>query len=273
MIEIDTIKQQGIEFAMTHAPKLALSIATLFLGLWLVGIFTRILKKWFAIRELDESLQSFFISLTGIGLRILLVISVAGMVGIEVTSFIAILGAASLSIGMALSGTLQNFAGGIMILLFRPFKIGDFIEAQGYSGTVKEIQIFNTILKTPDNKIIIIPNAPISSNSMINYSAQETRRVDFTFGVGYEDNIDQVKDVLKKIAAADSRIFKDPEPFVALSELADCSVNFVLRVWANSSDYWGIYYDTLETVKKEFDKQGISIPYPQRDIHMYSVAE
>jgi small conductance mechanosensitive channel len=190
------------------------------------------------------------------------------MVGVAMTSFIAVLGAAGLAVGMALSGTLQNFAGGVMILIFKPFKVGDFIEAQGYAGSVREIQIFNTILKTPDNKTIIIPNGGLSTGSMVNYSAEETRRVDFTFGIGYNDNIDQAKGILSKLIENDTRILKDPAPFIAVSELADSSVNLVVRVWARTADYWGVFFDMTEAVKKTFDNEGVEIPFPQTTLHL-----
>jgi small conductance mechanosensitive channel len=201
-------------------------------------------------------------------LRALLFISVLGMVGIEMTSFIAILGAAGLAVGLALSGTLQNFAGGVMILLFKPFKVGDVIEAQGYIGAVKEIQIFNTYLKTGDNKIIIIPNGGLANSSMTNYSAEETRRLEWTFGISYGENVEKARKVIKKIAEADSRILKDPEPFVAVGALADSSVNLVTRVWVASADYWGVNFDMNEKVYDEFNKEGISFPFPQLDVHM-----
>jgi small conductance mechanosensitive channel len=188
------------------------------------------------------------------------------------TSFIAILAAAGLAVGMALSGTLQNFAGGVMILLFRPFKVGDYINALGYSGTVKEIQIFNTILTTPDNVTIILPNGGLSGSAMTNYSTQATRRVDLTYGIGYDDDIDKAREILKNLIAGDKRILKDPEPFVAVSELADSSVNFVVRVWVNSSDYWGVFFDMQETVKKRFDDNGVSIPFPQTDVHVHQTS-
>jgi small conductance mechanosensitive channel len=197
-------------------------------------------------------------------------ISALGMLGIEMTSFIAILGAAALAVGMALSGTLQNFAGGVMILLFKPFKVGDVIDAQGYVGTVQQIQIFVTILTTPDNKTILIPNGPLSNGSMVNFSTQERRRVDMTFGIGYGDDLDKAYEVLKRLINADERILRDPEPFMALSELADSSVNITVRLWVNASDYWAVYFRMNEEVYKSFDKEGISIPYPQRDIHIYN---
>ena len=181
---------------------------------------------------------------------------------------IAILGAAGFAIGMALSGTLQNFAGGAMILIFKPFKAGDVIEAQGHTGKVSEIQIFNTILKTPDNKTIIIPNAGLSSGSMVNYSTEAQRRVDFVFGIGYGDDVDKAKEVLLQLIKTDSRILKDPEPFIVVSELADSSVNLTVRVWAEAVNYWGIYFDLTENVYKTFAKEGLNIPFPQMDVHV-----
>jgi small conductance mechanosensitive channel len=201
-------------------------------------------------------------------LKTMVIISALSMLGVEMTSFIAILGAASLAVGMALSGNLQNFAGGVVILIFKPFKVGDVIEAQGHLGVVSQIQIFSTILKTPDNKTIIIPNGGLSTNSMVNYSTEEQRRVDWTFGVGYGDKTDQVRETLMKLIDADSRILKSPEPFIAVSELADSSVNFTVRVWVNAADYWGVFFDMNENVYNEFNAQGINIPYPQMDVHL-----
>jgi small conductance mechanosensitive channel len=199
---------------------------------------------------------------------VLLGISVLGMLGIQMTSFIAILGAAGLAVGMALSGTLQNFAGGVMILLFRPFKVGDFVDTQGYLGTVSEIQIFNTILKTPDNKTIIIPNGSLSKSSLINYSTEERRRVDWTFGIAYGDDLDKAKKVIRKLCDHESRILKDPETFVAVAELADSSVNFTVRAWVNAADYWGVFFDMNEKIYKTFADEGLNIPFPQIDVHL-----
>jgi small conductance mechanosensitive channel len=207
--------------------------------------------------------------LIGIGLKAMLWIAVIGMMGVQMTSFIAILGAAGLAIGMAFSGTLSNFAGGVMILIFKPFKIGHYITAQGHSGTVNEIQIFNTILKTPDNKTIIIPNGGLATGSMINFSTEAKRRVDFTFGIAYGDDVDKAKEVLMTLIKADERIINDPaEPFIAVSELADSSVNLVVRVWAEAANYWGIYFDLHEKVYKTFEKEGLNIPFPQMDVHV-----
>jgi small conductance mechanosensitive channel len=248
---------------------LILAIVTLVIGLWVIKIIMRSIKNGMEKRNVEVALRQFLGSILGIALKIMLLISVISMVGIEMTSFVAILAAAGLAIGMALSGTLQNFAGGVILILFKPFKVGDFIDAQGYMGTVNEIQIFNTILKTPDNKTIIIPNGPLSTGPMTNFSAEPQRRVDFTFGIGYGDDIDKAKSVIKSLIDADERILKDPEPFIAVSELADSSVNFAVRVWVEAANYWGVFFDMTENVKKSFDKEGVSIPFPQTDVHLY----
>jgi len=270
MKNIQVYIDQAVGLIMTYGPMILLAVVTLIIGLYIIKSLTKASNKLMKKRELDESLRPFFASLINATLKTLLVVSVMGMIGIEMTSFIAILGAAGLAIGMALSGTLQNFAGGVIILIFRPFKVGDFIEAQGYTGSVKEIQIFNTILLTVDNRTVIIPNSPLSSGTMINFSAQPERRVDFTFGIGYNDDIDIAKSVLRELVNADERIFKNPEAFIAVSELADSSVNFAVRVWVKGENYWPVFFDMNEKVKKEFDKQNISIPFPQRDVHVYN---
>ncbi len=250
---------------------LLLALVTLVIGLWIIKMIMSGIKKAMEKRDVDATLRPFLISILGIVLKIMLLISVISMVGIEMTSFVAILAAAGLAVGMALSGTLQNFAGGVMIMIFKPFKVGDFISAQGFTGGVKEIQIFNTILKTPDNKTIIIPNGGLSTGAMTNFSTEPQRRVDFTFGIGYSDDIDKAKSVINGLIAADERILKDPAPFIAVSELADSSVNFAVRVWAEATNYWGIFFDMTESVKKAFDKEGISIPFPQTDVHVHQV--
>jgi small conductance mechanosensitive channel len=251
--------------------KILLALVVLIIGLWIIKMIMNAIVKTMAKKDVDPSLRVFLKSLLGMLLKIMLIISVISMLGVEMTSFVAILAAAGLAVGMALSGTLQNFAGGVMIILFKPFKVGDFIDAQGYTGSVKEIQIFNTILKTPDNKTVIIPNGGLSTGAMTNYSTEPQRRVDFTFGIGYGDDIDKARGVIDGLIAKDDRILKDPAPFVAVSELADSSVNFVVRVWADAGNYWGIFFDMTEAVKKSFDKAGISIPFPQTDVHVHTV--
>lgn len=255
--------------AATYGIKLIAAVVTLVIGLWIIKLLTNALGRLMEKREIDPSLRGFLKSLTSVLLKIMLLISVIGMLGIQMTSFIAILGAAGLAVGMALSGTLQNFAGGVIILILKPFKVGDYIEAQGYAGSVTEIQIFNTILKTPDNVTIIIPNGGLSTGSIKNYSAEEQRRVDFVFGVAYGDDYDEAKSVLLKLIDADERILKEPAPFIVLSELADSSVNITVRVWTKASDYWGVKFDLTEKVYKEFPKQKLNIPFPQMDVHVH----
>jgi small conductance mechanosensitive channel len=268
MESIEILWQKLYDVVITFGPRLIGAIITLLVGWWIIRIIQKAIRKSFEKREMDAALRRFLSSITGVLLKVMLLISVIGMMGVQMTSFIAILGAAGLAVGMALSGSLQNFAGGIIILLFKPFKVGDYIEAQGHSGSVSEIQIFNTILKTPDNKTIIIPNGGLSTGSMINYSTESRRRVDFLFGIAYGDDVDKARAVLKKLIDEDERILQDPEPFIAVMELADSSVNLVVRVWAETTNYWGIFFDIHEKVYKTFDKEGIHIPFPQMDIHM-----
>ncbi len=270
MNNIQNYTDKAIELLMNYGPKLILAIVTLIIGLWLIKLFVKGLVKTMERSKIEVSLHKFLMSIVSILLKVMLVISVASMVGIQMTSFIAILGAAGLAVGLALQGSLANFAGGVLILLFKPYKIGDFIDAAGHMGSVSEIQIFNTILKTPDNKTIVIPNGVLSNASVTNFSTESNRRVDMIFGIGYSDDIKKTKEILNTLIKNDKRILNDPEPVIVLSELADSSVNFTIRVWCNSADYWGIYFEMMENVKMEFDKQGISIPFPQRDVHVYN---
>ncbi|WKE64634.1 mechanosensitive ion channel [Gallaecimonas kandeliae] len=267
--DADKYVDRAVDLVMAYAPKLVLAIIVLLVGLWLIGGLVKLMTKGMEVRKVEPTLRHFLANLTRIGFKVLLLISVASIIGIETTSFVAVVGAAGLAVGLALQGSLANFAGGVLILFFRPFKVGDVIEAGGHIGTVREIQIFNTILNTPDNKRVIIPNGQLSNNSLINYSSEPTRRVDFVFGVSYGANIDEVKSTLGEILANDSRILKDPAPMVVLSALADSSVNFTVRAWVNAADYWGVFFDTQEAVKKTFDTKGIEIPFPQRDLHLY----
>ncbi|MEO5584359.1 MAG: mechanosensitive ion channel domain-containing protein [Flavobacteriales bacterium] len=259
--------QRGKELILVYGPKVIGAVVVLIVGLWtirlLVGAMARIMQK----RDVDPSLIPFVRGMVGAVLKVGLVISVIQMIGVETTSFIAVLGAAGLAIGMALSGTLQNFAGGVMILLFKPYKVGDFIEAQGHTGTVHSIQIFNTVLKTPDNKTVILPNSPVSTGPIVNFSTEPQRRVDMSFGISYDDDIDTAKKTLSEIMEEDDRVLKEPAPLVVVGELADSSVNITVRVWAKSEDYWGVFFDMHERVKKLFDAKGISIPFPQMRVH------
>lgn len=266
-MEIDTAVLTG--FAITYGLKLLAALATLVIGLYIVKMIISFMGRMMERNDTDPSLRSFVSSLVSILLKVMVYITALGMLGVEMTSFVAIMGAAGLAVGLALSGTLQNFAGGVMILLFKPYKVGDVIEAQGYTGSVKEIQIFVTILTTPDNKTVLIPNGPLATSALINYSTQPTRRVDWTFGIGYGDDIDKAYEVINKLIAADDRILKDPEPFVALSALADSSVNIVVRAWVNAPDYWGVFFKMNEEVYRTFGNEGLSIPFPQMDVHMH----
>ena len=269
--QLQELLNTAYTLSLSYGPKLVLAIATLVIGLWLINRIIRQLNQKI-VERVDATLGQFVSSILSVILKLVLIISVASMVGIETTSFVAVLGAAGLAVGLALQGSLANFAGGVLILLFKPFKVGDLIEAQGYIGTVHEIQIFNTVLKTADNRVVIIPNGALSSNSMVNINQEDTRRVDLLFGIGYGDNIDLAKSTLESLAKNDTRIMQDPEPFIVVSELADSSVNFTVRLWVNTADYWGVYFDMHEAVKKSFDAQGISIPYPQQDLHLHKIA-
>ena len=244
------------------------AVIVLIIGLWVASLITKSARKAMLKSDMDDSLVPFLSSLIGTMLKVLVVISALGMLGIEMTSFIALLGAAGLAVGMALSGTLQNFAGGVMILVFKPFKVGDVINAQGHTGSVKAIQIFNTILTTPDNKVIIIPNGGLSTNSMTNFSAMDTRRVDWSFGIAYGDDVAKAEEVLLKLIAADKRILKDPAPFIAVGALADNSVNITVRVWVNAADYWGVFFDMNKSVYNTFGNEGLNFPFPQMDVHL-----
>lgn len=258
------------DILVKYGPSLIGAILVLIIGLWVIKIINKSIKRLMLKSKMDDSLVPFLSGILGALLKALLFISVMSMLGIAMTSFVAILGAAGLAVGMALSGTLQNFAGGVMILLFKPYKPGDFIEAQGYTGVVQEIQIFNTILLTPDNRKIIIPNGGLSASSMINYSSMETRRVDFTFGIGYDDDIDKSRQVILGEIAKLPYVLKDPAPFVMVGELADSSVNFTTRVWVNAADYWTCFFELTENVKKAMDANNISIPFPQTDVHLFN---
>lgn len=259
----------AVELGMSYGPKLVLALFVLVLGLWIVNRFVRLIRAGMEKSNTEPTLAKFLCNLTSVGLKALLLISVASMIGIETTSFIAVLGAAGLAVGLALQGSLANFAGGVLVLLFRPYKVGDFVEAQGISGTVHEIQIFNTIMKTPDNKVIIVPNGAISNGIITNYSMEARRRVDFVFGIGYGDDIAKAKSIIERLVREDSRSLDDPAPLIVVSSLGDSSVNITTRVWANASDYWGLFFDLTEKVKLAFDQEGVSIPFPQRDVHLY----
>lgn len=261
--------ETAIEVGIEYGPPLLLAILTLIIGLWIINKIIALMARGMEARKVEATLSGFLRSLASIGLKVLLLLSVAGMVGIETTSFIAVLAAAGFAIGLALQGSLGNLAGGVLILLFRPFKVGEVIEAQGVLGSVHEIQIFSTILKTFDNRTIIIPNGALSNGTITNMSREDTRRVEWTFGVSYDDDIRKVKDTLNELLAQDERILSDPAATVVVSEFADSSVNFMVRAWVKASDLWPVFWDMNERVKVAFDERDISIPFPQRDVHLY----
>lgn len=265
------IMEKVTDIIVTYGPKLIGAIVVWIIGSMIINLLKNGFAKALDRSKTDQSLKPFLVSIVGVLLKVMLAISVLGMLGIEMTSFIAILGAAGLAVGMALSGTLQNFAGGVMILIFKPFKAGDVIDAVGYVGKVDQIQIFNTILKTPDNKTIIIPNGGLSTSSLTNFSTEARRRVDWTIGIGYNDDVTKAKTIIKELCDEDDRILKEPEVFIAISELADSSVNFTVRAWVEAADYWGVYFDMNEDVLRAFNEKGINIPYPQMDVHVNNV--
>lgn len=269
-LSLDVLITKLTDLSVSLGTKLLIAIIVFFVGRWLIRKLIRLVVKIMEKKHVEASLFSFTKSLLNITLNFLFVIVIIGILGIETSSFIALFASAGVAIGMALSGTLQNFAGGVMILLFKPFKVGDFIEAQGQSGTVCEIQIFNTIMATPDNKIIIIPNGGLSTGIMKNYSKEENRRVDWEFGIAYGDSYDKAKEVIANLLDSDPRVLKDPEYFIALTSLGESSVNIVVRAWVKAPDFWGVYFDMNEKVYKTFARENINIPFPQMDVHIVS---
>ncbi|CEA02728.1 mechanosensitive ion channel family protein [Pseudomonas saudimassiliensis] len=264
---MNDLQDQWLPLLVGYSSQLLLALVTLLIGWWIIGRVTRAVRGLMQRRAVDPTLHGFIGTLVNIGLKALLLISVAGMVGIETTSFIALIGAAGLAVGLALQGSLANFAGGILILVLRPIRVGEYIQAQGVEGTVASIQIFHTILKTGDNKTVIVPNGALSNGSIVNFSRQPTRRVQLDLDIAYEDNVKHARKVLLKLAHADSRVLKDPEPAVWLAALGESSVSLSLRVWVKTEDFWGVYWSLLELAKEEFELEGITVPYPQRVVH------
>ena len=257
------------ELLPVYGLKFAAAIVVFVVGRWIAKILTRLVKRLMERRAIDTTLVKFTGSVTYIALMTFVIVAAMAQVGIQTTSFIAVIGAAGLAVGLALQGSLANFAAGFLMILFRPFKVGDFIEGAGTAGTVEEIQIFTTTLLTPDNKTVIIPNAKLTGDNITNYTKRGTRRVDMVFGIGYGEDIDKARGIMADIIAEDTRILKEPAPKIAVHELADSSVNFIVRPWTKADDYWNVYWDTTENVKKALDDAGINIPFPQRDVHVY----
>ncbi len=265
--KLQILMQQLIDWGVSAGGRIIGAILIFVIGRILISFIKKLLARVLESRKIDLGVQTFVKSMTNILLTILLAVAVVGKLGVDTTSFAALLASAGVAVGMALSGNLSNFAGGLIVLLLRPYKVGDWIESQGVSGTVRSIQIFHTVLTTADNKVIYIPNGALSSGTVINYSREETRRVDWTVGVEYGENMEKVEEVVQKILAADPRILKDPAPFIALGALDASSVNVTIRVWVKNSDYWGVFFDTQKKIYATFNQEGIGFPFPQLTIH------
>lgn len=264
----EQIIDMAIRGTLDAIVRIAIACVIFYVGRWIVRRLTTVIHKIFVKRDVEASLATFLLSLVNISMTFILIIIVISFLGIDTTSFIAIFASAGLAVGMALSGTLQNFAGGVLVLLLKPYRVGDFIEAQGQTGTVKAITLFSTVLATPDNKNIILPNGGMSTGIINNYSKENIRRVDWTFGIAYGDDYDKAKATIASLLEADDRVMKDPAYFIALGALADSSVNITVRAWVASEDYWGVFFDMNEKVYKTFPKEGLNIPFPQMDVHL-----
>lgn len=265
---MEDVMNKLIEWGSTFGIKLIAAIAILIIGRIIAKSIRKLIVKVMDKKKVDKTISSFISSLAFSVLWVFVILAALSQVGIQTTSFMVVIGAAGLAIGLALQGSLSNFAAGFLIILFRPFKVGDYVKAGGVSGSICKISIFTTDFTTPDNKKIIVPNSQIMNGTITNYSAEKTRRVDLKFGVGYDADIQKVKEILNLIISEHELVLKDPEPFVRVGELADSSINFVVRVWTKTEDYWGVFFDLTEHVKNEFDKARINIPYPQMDVHL-----
>ncbi|MDX1515964.1 MAG: mechanosensitive ion channel [Woeseiaceae bacterium] len=259
------LQTEGIDFAID----VAIALVIIIVGRIVVGIVVGGIRAAMRKNSVEKTLETFLCNLIRWLLMVVVVIAAIAQLGIQTTSFIAVFGAAGLAIGLALQGSLSNFAAGVLIVLFRPYKVGDWVEAAGVSGSVEQVQILTTILKTGDNRRVVVPNSQIMNSVITNYSANDTRRIDLVIGVSYDDDLDKTRKTLEDILAAEDRILDEPAPQIAVSELADNSVNFVVRPWVNTPDYWGVRFDLVEKIKKRFDAEGISFPFPQRDVHLY----
>ena len=266
--DVNVYLDMAIQYGAEYGVRIIGAIAIFVIGKWVAKKLSGLIKKVMERGDIDPTLSAFIASIIDILLMVVVVLAAIKNLGIDTTSFIAILGAAGLAIGLALQGTFGNIGSGVILILFRPFEVGNFIAVGGESGTVEAITLFNTTLLTPDNKVILIPNSTVASGNITNFSKKEERRVDFVFGIGYDDDLKLAKATLQEIIDADARILKDPESFIGVGELGDSCVNFTVRVWVKASDYWGVHFDTIEKVKLTFDDKGISIPYPQMDIHL-----
>ena len=261
------------EILSSFGISLCIALSILIVGRQVVKMLIKVISPALERSNTEDTVRIFVTNLLNTLLMIVVFIAAINQLGIQTTSIIAVLGAAGLAIGLALQGSLSNFAAGILIVIYRPYKVGDYIQADNHLGTVDDIQIFSTVLKTPDNKLVIVPNGSIMNGSIVNFSNQDKRRVDIIASCSYEDDIDKVKSVLADILSRDDRILNEPKPRIAVSELADSSVNFIVRPWVKNSDYIDVYYSLLEEIKKRFDQEGIAIPYPQTDVHIHNHTE
>jgi len=268
MDKMESLYMKGYELGLEYAPKLALAIITLIVGLWVIGAVSRLFVASMEKSKVDATLIPFINNLLSWILKLLLFISVASMLGIATTSFIAVLGAAGLAVGLALQGSLSNFAGGVLIMIFKPYKVGDLIESQGHLGVVKEVQIFNTIVTSPQNKQIIIPNGIASNGSITNFTAEGQLRVDLSVGIAYDEDISKAKTILLDVLNNHEKVLSDPAPFVGVLELADSSVNLAVRPFCKAEDYWDVFFDINEQMKVALDNNDVTIPFPQRDVHL-----
>jgi small conductance mechanosensitive channel len=257
------------EYAVTYGLSFLAAILIFVIGKWVARLASRFIEQVMVKANVDKMLASFVKHMSYFALLVFVIIAALNKLGVQTTSFIAVLGAAGLAVGLALQGSLANFAAGVMLIMFKPFKVGDYINAAGIEGVVQEVHIFNTILNTLDNRRVIAPNSKITGDSIVNYTSLDKRRIDLTFGISYTDNIKTAKEALESVVSADPRVLKNPAPTIAVSELADSSVNLVCRPWVKPTDYWGVYFDTIEKGKLALEDKGITIPFPQRDVHLF----
>lgn len=265
---LQTVQTTGVDFAFN----LVKAIIIFYVGKFIVGIIVRTVRKIMSKQDIEDTLENFVLSLLRMVLMLFVIIATVGALGMQTTSFVAVLGAAGLAIGLALQGSLSNFASGVLIVLFKPYRVGDWVEAGGISGAVERVEILTTVFNTGDNKKVIVPNGQVMGSIITNYSANEKRRVDMVVGVSYDDDLDKVRATLEELIAADDRVLADPPHKIAVSELGDSSVNFIVRPWVKTEDYWGVMFDLTEAIKKRFDKEGISFPFPQQDVHLYKAS-
>ena len=272
-MEASNLLAKVYELLTVYGLKVISAIVILIVGRWVALGVAKVIKQVMIKSKVDDTLVSFVRNLSYVALLAFVIIAALNQLGIQTASFIAILGAAGLAVGLALQGSLGNFAAGVLMIIFKPFKVGDYIEGAGTAGIVEKIEIFTTQLKTPDNKTVIVPNAKMTGDKITNFTVKGTRRVDFVFGIGYDDDIDKARSIIKEIIDQDERVMKEPEPMIVVSELGDSSVKLTVRAWTTTNDYWSFYFNTTEQVKKQFDARGVSIPFPQRDVHIYEHKE